>query len=105
MARIEVAYVDHMGSDVRAAQAARVSFNNTDFNGEDLSERDARLISFLARENHTSPFEHSVLSVRVKCPLFVRGQIMRHRTLYNEVSRRYTSENIGFRVRHTPQAS
>ena len=97
MAGIEVAYVDHMGNDVRAAEAARVSFANSDFGGEELSERDKHLIAFLARENHTSPFEHSVLSVRIKCPLFVRSQIMRHRTFsYNEVSRRYTSENIEF---------
>jgi len=97
MAKPEVSYVDHMGSDVRAAEAARVSFYNSAFGSDELSERDAKLIAFLARENHTSPFEHSTLSVSIKCPLFVRSQIMRHRTFsFNEVSRRYTSENIEF---------
>jgi thymidylate synthase (FAD) len=86
-----------MGSDVRAAEAARVSFYNDSFGSEALSERDAKLINFLAREHHTSPFEHSTLSVSIYCPLFVRSQIMRHRTFsYNEVSRRYTSENLEF---------
>ena len=97
MAKSSVVYVDHMGSDVRAAEAARVSFSNSDFGAESLSERDAKLIAFLAREHHTSPFEHSTMSVSIKCPLFVRSQIMRHRTFsYNEVSRRYTSENLEF---------
>ena len=94
----EVTYVDHMGDDTRAAEAARVSFYKEGLGeSEDITDRDVKLIAFLARENHTSPFEHSALSVRIKCPLFVRSQIMRHRTFsYNEVSRRYTSENIEF---------
>jgi thymidylate synthase (FAD) len=94
----KVAYVDHMGEDARAAEAARVSFYKEGLGeSEGVNERDAKLIAFLARENHTSPFEHSVLSVQIKCPLFVRSQIMRHRTFsYNEVSRRYTSENLEF---------
>jgi thymidylate synthase (FAD) len=89
-----VEYVDHLGNDQRAAASARVSFDK--FNTEDeLSNRDLKLIRFLAKENHTSPFEHSFFSVKIKCPLFIRSQIMRHRTFsYNEVSRRYTSENI-----------
>ena len=97
-AKSKVAYVDHMGEDARAAEAARVSFYKEGLGeSEGVNERDAKLIAFLARENHTSPFEHSVLSVQIKCPLFVRSQIMRHRTFsYNEVSRRYTSENIEF---------
>ncbi|MGA1706679.1 MAG: FAD-dependent thymidylate synthase [Candidatus Nanopelagicaceae bacterium] len=94
----KVTYVDHMGEDARAAEAARVSFYKEGLGeSEGVNERDAKLIAFLARENHTSPFEHSVLSVQIKCPLFVRSQIMRHRTFsYNEVSRRYTSENLEF---------
>lgn len=89
-----VEYVDHLGNDQRAAASARVSFDQFNVE-EELSNRDSKLISFLAKENHTSPFEHSFFSVKIKCPLFVRSQIMRHRTFsYNEVSRRYTSENI-----------
>ena len=97
MAKSEVTYVDHMGHDARAAEAARVSFNGGSFGDGTLSDRDAKLIRFLADEKHTSPFEHSTLSVSIKCPLFVRSQIMRHRTFsYNEISRRYTSFNIEF---------
>jgi len=97
MAKSTVAYVDHMGNDARAAEAARVSFDGGSFGKDSLSERDVKLIRFLAAENHTSPFEHSTLSVSISCPLFVRSQIMRHRTFsYNEISRRYTSFNIEF---------
>jgi thymidylate synthase (FAD) len=97
MAKSTVTYVDHMGNDARAAEAARVSFDGGSFGKDSLSERDVKLIRFLATENHTSPFEHSTLSVAIKCPLFVRSQIMRHRTFsYNEISRRYTSVNLEF---------
>lgn len=97
-AKSTVTYVDHMGNDARAAEAARVSFYKEGLGeSKGVNDRDKNLIAFLARENHTSPFEHSVLSVQIKCPLFVRSQIMRHRTFsYNEVSRRYTSENLEF---------
>ena len=94
-----VSFVDMMGDDKRAAHAARVSLLNDDFGAveDEVNEGDKRLIRFLAREMHTSPFEHSSYSVRIVCPLFVRSQIMRHRTFsFNEVSRRYTSKNIEF---------
>lgn len=94
-----VEYIDHMGDDARAAHAARVSFakDKTEYcdDNETVEEKDAKLINYLAKHRHTSPFEHSVLSVKITCPLVIRSQIMRHRTFsYNEVSRRYTSENI-----------
>jgi thymidylate synthase (FAD) len=94
---INVDYIAHMGTDKSVADAARVSFDKDDFESCELKDRDLKLISFLAKHKHTTPFEHLVLSVKIKCPLFVRSQIMRHRTFsYNEVSRRYTSENIEF---------
>ena len=92
-----VEYIDHMGDDARAAHAARVSFDRdtTDIADYILNEKDAKLIKYLADHRHTSPFEHSTLSVKITCPLAIRSQIMRHRTFsYNEISRRYTSENI-----------
>ena len=93
----EVAYIDHMGNDARAAHAARVSFNKANAQATELTARDEKLISFLANHRHTSPFEHSVFSVAISCALPIRSQIMRHRTFsYNEVSRRYTSEKIEF---------
>lgn len=96
----EVSLVDYMGSDKRAVDAARVSFLDDKLDAE-LDERDKRLLAFLLRERHTSPFEHSVITFRLKVPLYVRAQVMRHRTFsFNEVSRRYTSESIDF---HIPQ--
>jgi thymidylate synthase (FAD) len=96
----ELSLIDYMGSDKRAVDAARVSFLDDRLDGE-LNERDERLLAFLLRERHTSPFEHSVITFRLKVPLYVRAQVMRHRTFsFNEVSRRYTSESIDF---HIPQ--
>src|SRR5210317_534994 len=89
-----VAIIDHMGDDKRAVDAARVSFMR-DQQTRELTDKYQRLISFLASHNHTSPFEHMTATFKLTVPLFVRSQIMRHRTFsYNEVSRRYTSENI-----------
>ena len=91
-----VELIDHMGDDKRAVDAARVSFMR-DNTAADLVDKDKRLIKFLVSHKHTSPFEHMVATVRITCPLFVRSQIMRHRTFsFNEVSRRYTSENIQY---------
>ena len=89
-----VALIDAWGDDARAAHAARVSFLKDDA-GSELTAKDERLLKFMIREQHTSPFEHSGLTMKVVCPLFVRSQIMRHRTFsFNEVSRRYTSESL-----------
>ena len=89
-----VALIDAWGSDKRAVDAARVSFNK-DESSDDLTARDVKLLEFMIREGHTSPFEHSGLTMKVVCPLFVRSQLMRHRTFsFNEVSRRYTSEDL-----------
>jgi len=90
-----VSLVDNMGDDLRAVHSARVSFLRDDVEHRTLSTRDERLIQFLLEEGHTSPFEHSVITFRIRVPLFVRSQIMRHRTFsYNEVSRRYTAEQV-----------
>ena len=90
-----VSLIEAMGDDLRAVHAARVSFLRDEVERDEPTERDRRLIRFLMREGHTSPFEHSVITFRVTCPLYVRAQIMRHRTFsYNEVSRRYTSEAL-----------
>jgi len=91
---IKVTYVDHMGDDLRVVNAARVSVGKS---SDELVEKDIKLIKFLADNQHMTPFEHNVLSVIVECPLYIRSQIHRHRTFaYNELSRRYTAENISF---------
>lgn len=93
----EVQLIDWMGDDKRAVNAARVSFLKDDLGSSELTSRDEKLIRFLVNHRHTSPFEHMYATFRIKCPLFVRAQIMRHRTFsYNEVSRRYTDEEIEF---------
>lgn len=92
-----VTLIDFMGSDKRVVDSARVSFLKDDVTKTKLTERDKKLIQFLAAHGHSSPFEHCTATFILIVPMFVRSQIMRHRTFsYNEVSRRYTSEKIKF---------
>ena len=89
-------YVDSMGSDLTPVNAARISFNNS---SEELTEKDKKLINYLAKHQHMSVFEHCSLTVIVHCPLYIRSQWHRHRTMsYNEVSRRYTADDVEFYV-------
>lgn len=82
--------VDYMGSDTSIARAARVSYDGAWRAGEDEGS-DARLIKYLWRNGHTSPFEAVTFTIEVKAPIFVFRQWHRHRTWsYNEVSARYT---------------
>lgn len=93
---IQAHYVQHVGSDLTVVNSARVSYGKV---SAEFTEQDIKLINYLAKNQHMTPFEHCVLTVLVECPLFVRSQIMRHRTFsYNEVSRRYTSEDIKFYI-------
>ena len=87
--------LDSMGDDNRIVTAARVSYLEVS-KGKDA---DAKLIKYLLKNKHTSPFEQVEFQFLVKCPIFVARQWMRHRTWsYNEVSRRYTSEEIEFHI-------
>lgn len=87
--------LQHMGDDNTVVSAARVSYI-----GESKGlEKDEQLIKYLLENRHTSPFEHVIFTFKIKCPLFVARQWHRHRTWsYNEISRRYTQENIEFYV-------
>jgi len=92
--------VDSLGSDDTVVRAARVSYANDEV--EKDPEADTRLIRYLARNGHYTPFEHCVLTLHVVCPLFIARQWMRHRAFsYNEISRRYTSEEIRFYIPKT----
>lgn len=94
LSRLEL--VDSMGCDDSIVRAARVSYSGDDTTGKD-PERDRKLLRYLLDNGHTSPLEHTAVTFHVKCPLFVRSQWHRHRMAsYNEVSRRYTSEEIEF---------
>lgn len=85
-----VRLVDHMGSDLSIVRAARVSYDADWRTGENEGS-DAKLIRYLWRNHHTSPFEAATLTFEVKAPIFVFRQWHRHRTQsYNEVSARYT---------------
>jgi thymidylate synthase (FAD) len=100
----DVRLINVMGTDRTAVESARVSFSSDEFTGfddEPLSEKDEKLLAFLIRSGHTSVHEHSVLTFRITCPLYISKQIMRHRTFsYNEISRRYTSKDMEFFVPH-----
>jgi thymidylate synthase (FAD) len=89
-----VEYVQHMGDDLTIVNAARVSFGKQK---DEIDGKDKRLIKYLIRHRHTSTLEHNVVTFRFCVPLFVRSQHHRHRTWsYNEISRRYTDENLQF---------
>lgn len=84
------------GSDIDVVNAARVSYGK--FITE-MSPKDVKLVEYLMEHDHTSPFEHNQLSFRIKCPLFVARQWMRHRmNSYNEISYRYVEAPIEFYV-------
>lgn len=93
--------VDYMGSDLSVANAARVSFNkessweyaDSDVSIRSLSDKDTKLIRYLAKHNHFTPFCHPQISLRIKCPIFVRAQLGKHQVglVMNEVSRRYVT--------------
>jgi thymidylate synthase (FAD) len=84
-----------LGNDNTIVSAARVSYL-----GESKgTDKDTELLRYLMENNHTSPFEQVEFQFRVKCPLFVAREWMRHRTWsYNEISRRYTSKDIEFHI-------
>ena len=102
---ITATYIDHMGSDLSVVNAARVSFgkksemvcNDHQLGTYELKDGDKRLIRYLAKHKHISPFGHAFASFHVKAPIFVARQLVKHKFLrWNEVSRRYVSDNIEF---------
>lgn len=105
---MNVDYIDHMGSDLTVVNAARVSFHKTsswkDAADEDelftLRDEDVKLIKYLARHGHWTPFAHPQITVRVKAPVFIRTQCFKHKQGFveNEVSRRYVDDTPEFFV-------
>ncbi|MFH1066841.1 MAG: FAD-dependent thymidylate synthase [bacterium] len=83
-----VRYIDHLGSDLRIVEAARISYKSPS-KGE---EQDRKLLHYLYRHRHTSPFEQCNITFNIKMPIFVMRQFVRHRTFrLNEWSARYSS--------------
>ncbi len=90
--KLKVEYVDHMGDDLAIVNAARVSFDKTSMleDGK-LIEDDVRLINYLAKHNHWTPFAHTAISLRMGAPVPIRTQCFKHKVglVENEESRRY----------------
>lgn len=94
---ISVELLDHMGTDRTVSNAARVSFDKWK---EEFDPSDAKLIAFLAREGHWSPFAHAYASFRINAPIFVARQLQKHTVglAWNEVSRRYVDTEPTFYI-------
>lgn len=93
-------YIAHLGDDVLVANAARVSFAKETSLEDDgrLTQRDAKLIKYLAVHNHWSPFSHPQITIRETVPIFVARQRFKHMVgfTYSEVSRRYVDDTPEF---------
>lgn len=122
MSEIKVEYINHCGNDLSVVDAARCSFDKKSEwiivdgradgkpeNGkhvgagvyQTLSKADEKLIKYLANHKHYSPFNHSFISIRVKAPVFVARQLVKHKFMpWNEVSRRYVKGEVEF---YTPE--
>ena len=102
---IEVKYLYHGGDDLTVVNAARVSFNKvSQLECIDMQKgkyamkhQDEKLIKYLAKHKHISPFGHCFASFHVKAPVFVARQLVKHKFLrWNEISRRYVDEEPEF---------
>ncbi len=94
--RSRVEYITHSGSDLLVVNAARVSLNKH----HDLFDKvaDAKIIGYMARNRHWTPFAHPQATFRIKASIFVANQLKRHRigAVVNEVSRRYVDDEPTF---------
>jgi thymidylate synthase (FAD) len=104
---MNVTLVDKMGTDLSVVNAARVSFGKVS-QWESIPEagpipnllqdRDEKLINYLAKHNHWSPFGHASMQFHIKAPVFVARQLVKHQVglVWNEVSRRYVDDEVEF---------
>jgi thymidylate synthase (FAD) len=116
---MNVELIDHMGNDLSVVNAARVSFSKQASYGVDeyeelnlpyiytdrpiVRDADKKLIRYLAKHNHWTPFGHASASFRIKAPIFVARQLGKHQVglVWNEVSRRYVDDEPEFYVPET----
>jgi thymidylate synthase (FAD) len=107
LSKPEVSFIDEMGHDLRVVNVARVSFDKEsdwlcdeedDFLTVKLSPKDGKLIDYLASHNHWTPFGHIMASFRIKAPVYVARQLVKHQVglVWNEVSRRYVDSEPEF---------
>lgn len=97
---VKVELIDKMGNDLTISNAARVSFAKEK---DELDDKDVKLINYLAKHNHWTPFGHVQATIRVTAPIFLARQLVKHQVglVWNEVSRRYVDDIPDF---HTPSA-
>ena len=105
---MNIELIDKMGTDLSVVDAARVSFAKKSkwarqipaLGTYELSERDERLIKYLAEHEHWSPFAHASMQFRIKAPVFVARQLVKHQVglVWNEVSRRYVDDEPEFYI-------
>ena len=93
--KMDVQLIDKMGNDLSVVNAARVSFAKMK---KEFDNRDEKLIKYLAKHNHWSPFGHASLQFKIKAPIFVARQLVKHQVglTWNEVSRRYVDDEPEF---------
>jgi thymidylate synthase (FAD) len=88
----KVKYISHMGDDLMVVNAARVSFKKQ---SNTLEEKDIKLINYLAKHKHWTPFAHPQICLHIKAPFPIRTQFFKHKVGFveNEVSRRYVDDD------------
>jgi len=98
MVEMLVKLITHMGSDLSVVNSARVSFDKVHETFD--TDKDTRLIKYLARHGHWSPFAHGSMQFRIKAPIFVARQLVKHQVglAWNEISRRYVDTEPEFYV-------
>ena len=96
MTQMKVEHIDHMGNDDSVVNAARVSFAKQA--DQYTADQNARLIKYLARHNHWTPFAHAFVTLRFKAPIAIHAQCVKHQIGFamNTVSRRYVSDKPEF---------
>jgi len=105
--QIDATFKGSMGNDLTVVNAARVSFGKEsewDYEESDaysfkqhMKDKDKKLIKYLAKHKHMSPFGHCFASLHIKAPVFVARQLVKHKFLrWNEISRRYTDSEPEF---------
>jgi len=101
---MNVELIEHMGTDLTVVNAARVSFNKQ---SEKFEGGDENLIRYLAEHNHWTPFGHCTMQFRIKAPIFVARQLVKHQVglTWNEVSRRYVKDGPDFFMPETWRAN
>ena len=95
---MQVKVIDVMGTDLTVVNAARVSFKKEHIKFDKV--KDEKLIKYLAKHNHWSPFGHCSMQFHIKAPIFVARQLVKHQVglVWNEISRRYVDDEPEFYI-------